>query len=169
MFIVEKELTTEGKILLRIIKRKMGFVPPHFELFAALNPKRLKMYLEELEHISSHSSIDADFFVFIRFITATKESFDYCINLNTKMLKSRGYSDEQIKSVADSLENLPLDSRHKELFIATIDAMANSKSFTKEKIDKLQDIGWSHEDIWDALDHGAFLYKYSKILSAYSR
>jgi len=169
MFITDKELTTEGKILIRVIKSKMGFVPPHFELFAKLNPKRLKMYLEELEHISNHPNIDADFFTFIRFVTASKEGFEYCINLNTKILKGRGYSDKELKAVVNSLVNVPLDNEHKELFIATIEAMQEPNSFTSKRVNELESLGWSSEDIWDALDHGAFLYKYSKILSAYKK
>jgi len=167
MFITNKKLTAEGKVLIRVIKSKMGFVPPHFELFAKLNPKRLKMYLVELEYISNHPNIDADFFTFIRFTIASREGFSYCINLNTKILESRGYSKEHLRKVVQNLK-LPLDSAHQALFSSTIEAMVKPDKFNKESIEKLENLNWSSEDIWDALDHGAFLYKYYKILRAYS-
>ena len=166
MFIIEKELSLEGKLLTRVIKKKMGFVPKHFELFASLNPARLKMYLQELEYISTHKNIEPDFFTFIRLAVASKEGFEYCINLNRQILLTRGYTKEQLGALLKQNE-LPLNSKHKALFVATLDAMRKAESFTKESVDSLLNLGWSYEDIWDALDHGAFLYKYAKILEAF--
>jgi hypothetical protein len=46
-------------------------------------------------------------------------------------------------------------------------AIFDPDNFTKEDIDLLHKDGWSDGDIFDAIDHGAFLFKFSKILRAY--
>ena len=43
------------------------------------------------------------------------------------------------------------------------------KCIWKDDCDELKSGGWEDADIYDALDHAAFLFKNSKILKAYSQ
>lgn len=168
MFIVETKLTPEAEKVLKRVKKFIGHIPPHFELFATLNLKRFEMFLNEIFYLSMHKSIQPDFFALLRFYIATQENFNYCHHFNKALLIRLGYEKMQLKSFISSKE-IPLDAKHQELFLATLEALYQPETFTLTNIEHLKSIGWSDADIYDAIDHGAFLFKFSKILKAYSK
>jgi hypothetical protein len=169
MFIIEPDLEREMKILLRGLKQKMGQVPPHFEMFARVNPTRFKMFLEEITYVTTHPHINPDFFAFLRFFVASQNQFTYCIKFNHALLLSKGYGEEQLSMLKTSSHNLPLDDKHQSLFKEVIIALDEPSNFTASTLENLKALGWSDADIYDAVDHGAFLFKFSKIIRAYSK
>ena len=168
MFIVEQEPSREAKVRLRIVKKALGQVPPHFALYATLHPERFKMFLEEIMYLSSHKNINPDFFAFLRYYVASHNGFSYCIRFNETLLLGKDYTAKQLEAIVAS-KNIPLDKKHQTLFNEAINALDNPKEFTAETLDSLKAIGWSDADIFDAIDHAAFLFKFSKILKAYSK
>lgn len=169
MFMIEPDLDREMKIFLRGIKQKLGHMPPHFELFATLNPTRFKMFIEEITYLGTHASINPDFFTLLRYTVASDNSFKYCIKLNREFLLAKGYALEQLGKPEGTHKTLPLDERHQALFDAVMTALYRPKSFTVDAIDALKILDWSDADIFDAVDHGAFLFRFSKVLKAYSK
>jgi len=166
MFILQKEPCREAQVYLKVLQKKMGQLPPHFEFFATVNFKRFKMFIEELNYITNHPAIDKDFFTFIRYYIASTNNFSYCIKLNSKLLLSSGYSKENLKNVIEK-KSLPLDSKFTTLFQKAIKAIEKPHLFCKDDLQELYKLGFSDNDIWDAIDHASFLFKYYKILSAY--
>lgn len=169
MFMIEANPNTEMKILLRGIKQKLGHVPPHFELFATVNPTRFKMFTKEISYLSTHAHINPDFFTLLRYTVASDNGFTYCINLNREFLLAKGYTLEQLLKLEGTVKTLPLDERHQALFDAVMLALYTPELFTVESIDALKILGWTDADTFDAVDHGAFLFRFSKVLKAYSK
>lgn len=168
MFIVEPNVNREMKIMLRAIKTKMGAIPPHFEVLATIAPTRFKMFIEEINYLSRHKNIEPDFFTFLRFYVATKNNFKYCEKLNKEFLLAKGYGIEVLESFIETPKMLPLDERHQFLFEKVLLSLDSPSDFSAETLKALKEDGWSDEDIYDAIDHGAFLFKFSKILKTYS-
>lgn len=166
---IEPNVNREMKILLRGIKQKLGHVPPHFELFATINPTRFKMFIEEITYLSTHARINPDFFTLLRYSVASDNGFKYCIKLNREFLLAKGYTLDQLVKLEGTQKTLPLDERHQALFDAVMTALYRPESFTIEVIDALKILDWSDADIFDAVDHGAFLFRFSKVLKAYSK
>jgi hypothetical protein len=169
MFIVNAEPNREMKVLLRSIKKRIGQVPAHWEVYASINPTRFKMFLEEINYLSTHENINPDFFALLRYYVSAHNGFSYCYNFNQKLLLSKGYTLDVLKTFEISAQSLPLDEKHQKLFLAVMIALNNPKNFTQEMINELKTVSWSDADILDAIDHGAFLFKFSKILKAYSK
>ena len=169
MFMIKAKPNREMKIILRGIKKSLGQVPPHFELFATVNPIRFKMFLEEISYLSTHEHINPDFFALLRYYVASHNGFTYCIQFNQALLLSKGYTQALLDALISAKEALPLDSRHQTLFVEAVNALDDPAHFTVETLEKLKQLGWSDADIYDAVDHGAFLFKFSKILKAYSK
>jgi len=166
---IEPNPNKEMKILLRGIRQKLGYVPPHFELFATINPTRFKMFLEEIDYLTSHPHIQSDFFTFLRYTVASDNGFTYCINLNKAFLLAKGYTLEQLQPLEGIKKTLPLDERHQVLFDAVLRAIYEPEAFTLEVINALKIVDWTDADIFDAVDHGAFLFRFSKVLKAYTK
>lgn len=166
---IEPNPNTEMKILLRGIRQKLGHVPPHFELFATINPTRFKMFLEEITYLTNHPHIQSDFFTMLRYSVASDNGFGYCIKLNHAFLLAKGYTIEQLHNLEGREKVLPLDESHQVLFDAVHTAIYEPETFTVETIDALKLLDWTDADIYDAIDHGAFLFRFSKILKAYTK
>ena len=168
MFIISPEPNREMQVLLRGVRAKLGHVPPHWELFASINPTRFKMFLEEINYLTAHPNIEKDFFAFLRYTIATDNGFDYCMRFNRQLLLSTGYTAEDLHAVEGTDKAIPLDEKHQALFDAALTAVYKPENFTNETIvASLHRIGWSNADIFDAIDHATFLFKFARILKAY--
>ncbi len=167
MFIITPEPNREMQVLLRGVRTKLGHIPPHWELFASVNPIRFKMFLNEINYLNAHQNIEKDFFTFLRYAIATDNGFDYCMRFNQKLLLSTGYTPEDLHAVEGRDKNIPLDEKHQALFDAALRAVYEPTNFTAETIASLHRIGWSDAEIFDAVDHAAFLFKFARILKAY--
>jgi len=168
MFIIQKELSPEAKVFLRVLKRKMGSVPPHFEFFATVNFKRFKMFIDEISYIANHPNISSDFFTFIRYYISTNNGFDYCVSLNSNTLLEQGYSKTDLQNALNN-QILPLEEKFTTLFTKTIKAIEKPQYFCKDDLQELYKLGFSDIDIWDSIDHAAFLFKFYKLLNAYKK
>ncbi len=169
MFIIETNPPEETHKLLKRLERFLGAVPPQHALLATLNPKRFEMFLNEIFYLVMHKTINPDFFAFMRFYIAAKEGFTYCYKFNSALLLKRKYSQEQLDNFEKDSSTLPLDEKHLALFNTAIKALEKPNDFDANDINKMKKLGWSDADIFDAIDHGTFLYKYSKIIKAYSK
>jgi len=169
MFIIKTNPAEETLPILKKIKRSIGTIPPHFELFATINPKRFEMFINEIFYLSMHKTINPDFFALLRFFIAAKEDFNYCYTFNKELLKSKNYTEETLTKFENDVICLPLDERHQKLFLLALKAIENPNMFTKNDIDVIKKLNWSDSDVFDAIDHASFLYKFSKILKAYSK
>ena len=167
MFIITLKPNREMKVLLRGVRAKLGHVPPHWELFASITPTRFKMFLEEINYLSAHPNIGKDFFAFLRYTIATDNGFDYCTRFNQQLLLASGYTLEDLHAVEGIDKSVPLDEKHQALFDAALTAVYKPENFTGETIAAQHRIGWSDADIFDAVDHAAFLFKFARILKAY--
>jgi hypothetical protein len=159
--------SSEDLEVLKDIKNRFGIVPPHWALLANLHPKKFEMFMQEIEYFITHKSINPDLFGMIRLHVAHREGFSYCISFNTKLLLAKGYLKDEIKALVKDIKMLPLDDRHKLLAKVAVDAIYKPEGFTREKIATLKELSWSDTDIYDAVDHAAFLFKFARIIKAY--
>jgi len=167
MFIVEPKISQEQQALIEKTKASLGMIPPHWELFIKLNPVRFEMFMKEINYLKSHPHINPDFFAFIRLYIAHNENFSYCKSLNTKLLLAKGYSKNALQNFKEDVKALPLDERHQLLMLKVMKALYKGKEFNVNDIEELKAVSWTDADIFDAIDHGAFLFKFSRILKAY--
>jgi hypothetical protein len=168
MFIYQPSFSKELEESTNKIKKEFGVIPLHWKLLASIAPNRFEMFIQEITYLSNHPHINPDFFTMLRLHVANRENFSYCKSLNTKLLLAKGYNKTDIKGLKEDIKYIPLDDKHKLLAQKAIKAMYQSKEFIHEDIKALKDILWSDSDIYDAIDHAAFLFKFSKIIKAYS-
>ena len=76
-----------------MIESTLGFVQPHFELFATIDLEAMKEFLEYNRYLMTHEKIDKDLLPYLRLNIAQKECRTYCIDFNTHMLKKMGIED----------------------------------------------------------------------------
>lgn len=173
MFIIDTEQdetgSRESRVLLKAIKRKMGDVLPHFALLGTIDPQLLSDLLQYVNKVDSHPTIQPDLFPFIRLHIAQRENYPYCIELNSKILKSRGYSAECLERVKRDMSDVPLDQKNALLGTKAIKAIYQPGAFSKNDLQELYQLHWTDKEIFDAIDHAGFLLKNGRIITAYMK
>lgn len=170
MFIIDTQapnLSKRLKAQFNILEKTFGDVPAHFRMLATLNPAEAERTLDYVFSLMQHPNIDADLFPFLRLFVAKRENYRYCIEFNGKLLKSRGYSDEDIDQVGRDIAAVPFDNKLKTLAEEGIRAVYNPDDFRGQDLQELYQLGWTDADIFDVINHAAFLLKNGRIISAY--
>ena len=162
MFIIEpikkEDATGELKLLYRMIEKTLGFVPPHFELFATIDLEAMKEFLEYNRYMMTHEKIDLNLLPYLRLEIAQKECRTYCIDFNTHMLNEMGVED---------FSNPELDDKQLLLMQKVLKAIYESSAFNKTDIDELKALGFVHKDFYDLLTYATNFMAKSKMIEVY--
>lgn len=171
MFIIDTQLPAELpenlSKMMGALEKTLGEVPPHFNLMAILNPAEAESNLNYIFKLMQHETIKPDLFAFIRLHVAHREGFKYCINFNTALLKARGYGDDLLDHVKADISAVPFTEREKSLVEMGIEALYSPAEFGRDELKALHALGWSDGEIFDVINHAAFLIKNGRIIGLY--
>lgn len=150
------EKKAEGLLeaLLGGTKDMLGFVPNALKLYGKL-PKVLSNTLATFETYRSNTNFSPGFFVSVRYCVALQKGTEYCINLNSGLLKKFGVPAELVDGAADDWRVLPLPDNEKEMMALCLKVADSPDDVSQDDIDHLKSIGWSEEDILMAADQAA--------------
>ena len=173
MFIIKPisvdKATGELKLLYKKIQKILGFIPPHFELFATLDPKSLDEFVEHNLYFAKHPNIDAGLLPFLRLCIAQKECRSYCINFNTRMLLSNGVDKELLSDICNNIEKLPFESKQILLLSKVLYGIYNAQSFGEKDLKELYDVGFSDKDFYELLGYATNFIAKSKMIEIYTK
>ncbi len=171
MFIVKpikaEEATGELKLIYKKIRKTLGFIPPHFELFATIDTKSLIDFIEYNLYFKNHPNIDENLLPFLRLCIAQKECRKYCINFNTKILESIGIEKQILNNICSNITKIPLDTKQNLLFSKVIFAIYNTDNFSSNDIKELYKAGFSDKDFYELLSYATNFMAKSKMIEVY--
>jgi len=163
MFIVEpikkEEAQGELKEFYTTVENMMGIIPPHFQLYASIDIKGMKEFLNYNIKMMNHKAIDANLLPYLRLEIAKRECRNYCINFNTQILKAKGVED---------LDHPDLDAKQIALMNKVLKGIYKSSEFTKNDISELEALGFEHKDFFDLLNYSTNFMAKSKTIEVYS-
>ena len=169
MFMVQ-ENTTQKERLKKIYRRVRviyGTLPPQMEFLGNIDADYLEEFLKSVLRLMKHPNIDLDIFAFIRLNMAFREGYEYCKMFNSKLLLSKGHTQEVLDMVVEDIINIPFKDREKALAEFAIKAIYESKSCNQEDFDALYEMGWSQKDVFDVVEHAGTIFRNGRILTAY--
>jgi len=173
MFIVEQikaeEATGELKLIYKKIQKSLGFIPPHFELFATIDSKSLIDFIGYNLYFKNHPKIDANILPFLRLCIAQKECRKYCINLNTKMLKNKNVDTKILNDIYSNISNLPFDARQNLLLSKVIFAIYHADKFSSDDLKELYATNFSDKDFYELLSYATNFMAKSKMIEVYMK
>ncbi len=173
MFIIKsikaEDATGELKLLYRKIQKTLGFVPPHFELFATIDAGSLKEFVEYNLYFAKHPKIDADILPFLRLYIAQRECRQYCINFNTNLLIANGADKQITNDIYSNIQNLPFDMQQKLLLSKVLYAIYNADKFCSNDLQELYDTGFSDKDFYELLSYATNFMAKSKMIEVYMK
>jgi len=171
MFIIEpikkEEATGDLKALYVMIEKALGFVPPHFELFATIDIDAMKDFMAYNQYMMTHSKIQKELLPFLRLYIAHKECRSYCTHFNTQILLKMGIASDLISDLENRIEEIPLANEQKSLLIKVLKALYKPQEFGKEDLVELYEQAWSDKDFFDLLSYASEFTAKSKMIEVY--
>ncbi len=171
MFILKpikvEDATGELRLLYKKIEKTLGFVPPHFELFATLDMESLKDFIEYNLYFLKHPKIEAKILPFLRLCIAQKECRKYCINFNTKLLIANGINNKILDDICLNINNLPFNVEQKLLLSKVIYAIYNANKFNNDDLQELYNVNFSDKDFYELLSYATNFIAKSKMIEVY--
>ena len=153
----------------KIIIKMFGSVPANMDFIGNIDANYLEDFLKMAGRIQGHKNINPNLFAFLRLHVAFKETYSFCKMMNTKLLLSKGYTQEQLDDVINNIALVPFDKKHQALASHALKALYQSKEVTQNDFNVLYEMDWTQKDVFDAIDHTGTLFRNGRIMTAYSK
>jgi alkylhydroperoxidase family enzyme len=142
-----------AKEIYDFMQENAGVIPAPLQL-ASASPWLLDMYWQSIQHFSQHPNLGFALLSSIRYLVAQQYDYAFCTGFNRNMLKMQGLSDEDIEKMENDPLQAPLDDKDRAMVAFVMKAIQTPDAVEKQDVDELHNLGWTDNDIMDALAHG---------------
>lgn len=140
-------------------------VPNVIQMYST-NAKWLYQVGENLKYFSEHESYHKEFFFLMRILIADFYKGEYCLRLNTAILKYLDYSAEELEEIKKDHNKAKIPEKEIVLLSYIVKVATNPDSSTNLDIIKLKEFGWKDDEIFDALFNAVTFSGYIKLVKA---
>lgn len=146
----------EGKLaeLYATSEQVFGVVPNNVRMLG-VSPMILENQFDLVGYYMGHKTLSTALLAMIRMLVSKGCRSPYCETLNTGLLLKQNLSMEQIEAAKADPSKAPLSEKEKALLLFVLKATDDPHSTNAEDIANLKNIGWTEQDIFDAVAHGA--------------
>ena len=173
MFLVQpikpEDATGKLKLFYKQIEKAMGYIPPHFEVFATIDLPSMQAFTQLNIYMMTHPKIKRELLPFLRLYIAKKECRGYCTNFNTQILTKMGIEKEVINDLENRLDDIPFDADQRTLLKKVLKAVEEPQSFGEADLQELYALGFSDKDFFDLLNYACEFNAKSKMIEVYLR
>jgi len=142
----------QAKEIYDTMLKNAGVIPAPLQL-ASASPWMLDMVWQSIQYYSRHPNLGFGLLSSIRYLVAQQYDYAFCTGFNKNLLKMQGLSDEDITKMEKDPLQAPLDDRERAVVAFVLKAVKTPDAVKKEDVDGLHDLGWTDNDIMDALAH----------------
>ncbi len=153
---VTKPEAAEGKLAELYAQCEMffGSIPNNVQMLG-VSPAVLENQMHFAEYYFNHPTLSVPFLAMVRMLVSKQCESPYCQNLNAVMLGQGGITGDQIEAMMGDPEKAPLEEKEKSLLLLILKATKAPHSVAAADVDKVRAQGWTDQDIFDAVAHGA--------------
>lgn len=147
-------------------RSSVGAVPETLHL--ALNSQGLfEQQMKQIAYYRGHQSLSPELLTFIRYTAATVFKDQPCIDFNGALLKRQGMKEEELAAVAADPASAPLSEKEQPLLAFVVAGVKDQTSASAEKMEELRSLGWQDSDIYDAVNHGFFMFAPGRMMELF--
>lgn len=133
----------------------MGKVPNVIKLHSA-STTTFPYILGLLNEFAEHPNLDREILTYLRIIIPHRNNGEYCVALQSAIIKSMGVSETEIETAKNNPENLPLDEKRKTLLLFAVDVIEGYYDNIETRLEKLRTLGWTDQEIYEMCFLGSF-------------
>lgn len=144
-------------------------VPEPLQLMSA-SPELARLQSHIIRYYMSQKNLDAGLLSIIRYLVANEIGYPFCIAFNSKLLQmAGGFSEADLENLRSHPEQLPLEEEQKALVLFVLKVVKSPEAVTRADVDRLRELGWSDESIFDAAYHGASMAGPATLYKAFAQ
>lgn len=122
---------------------------------SSTSPELLKVQHQLINYFMVHPTLSFPLLVHIRYAVACQQGYEYCMNFNGSMLNMfLEVSEEQLDAIKKDPNAAALEDKEKALLAFVVKGIKDPASTTHADVDSLRGLGWSDQDIYEAMFHG---------------
>ncbi len=140
-----------------------GVIPPGMPLpepllMMSASPDLIHIWTQNvIKYFRNHERLDMGLMASIRYLLSCENEYEACVNFNAGILQAAGISPTELADMKANPALAPLEESQKELLLFVLKAVKNPEKVTKADVEKLHELGWRDQDIFDATFIGAFM------------
>ncbi|MFH1539386.1 MAG: hypothetical protein ABIH66_10540 [bacterium] len=130
-------------------------VPKPMQLMSA-SPKLFDIFSQVVHYYLNHPTLSMPLLAHIRYLSASLCAYPYCIDFNKNILTGMlGVSEENAMSMMDDPSQATLEDKEVKMLVFVVKAVRTPEDVEPKDVEAVREAGWSDEDIFDAVNHGA--------------
>ena len=139
-------------------------------IIMSASPELVHLQSAVIRHYMTHEKLDMGILATIRYLVANEHDYQFCINLNSGLLKmAGGMTDEELEALRKDPESAQLEESQKALLLFVLKVVRTPEDVSEADIDALRQLGWSDKDIFEAAFHGTSMIGASKLYKAFNK
>jgi len=151
--IAPSEAKGELAKLYTIIETMRGSVGNNAQLFS-VSLELLRQQMDFIKFYMNHPTLSMPLLAAIRIMVSSGEECQFCIDYNTGMLINlAGWTFDQVTAMRNDPNSANLPEREIAMLNLAIKAIRNAHGVSANDLDTLREMGWSDNDILDAVNH----------------
>mgnify|MGYP001547400614 FL=1 len=143
----------KAKEIYDTLQKTIGVIPAPLQL-ASASPWMLDMVWQSVQYYSQHPKLGFGLLSTIRYLVARQYDYAFCTGFNKNFLMMQGMSEEDIEKIVEDPLQAPLEDKERDMLDFVMKAIKTPDAVGKEDMDHLHELGWTDNDILDALAHG---------------
>ena len=156
----------KAKEIYDTMQKTAGLIPAPLQL-ASASPWMLDMVWQSIQYYTQHSNLGFGLLSTIRYLVAQQYDSAFCTGFNKNFLMMQGMSEEDIQKIEEDPLQAPLEDKDRDLLAFVMKAIKTPDAVEKEDMDHLHELGWTDNDILDALAHGTNMIGSSILLKTF--
>ncbi len=133
-----------------MIEESLGFVPDGLRLYG-VSPALLKSFVTAIGYFRAQDRLSQELLATIRYLTASKNDCSFCIDFNEGILLQLGKDRAELQAAREDIQKAPLPDNERALLEFALAALDNPDSASAEDIAKMKALGWTDQDIFEAV------------------
>ncbi|MDD2903743.1 MAG: hypothetical protein PHU44_15060 [Syntrophales bacterium] len=128
-------------------------------LMMSASPELVHLWTQNIiRYYRNHDRLDLGLMAAIRYLLSCENGYDACANFNAGLLQQAGgLSAAELADMRAHPEKAPLEESQKEMLLFVLKAVKFPEKVTRADVEKLHELGWRDQDIYDATFIGAFM------------
>jgi alkylhydroperoxidase family enzyme len=170
MFILNhvKPEDASGKVAEAYAAFPPGMPVPEPLVMMSASPYLANIQGNVIRYFRSQEGLDLGLLATIRYLVASEYDYQFCINFNAGLLQQAGgMSAADLANLRANPEKAPLEESQKEMLLFVLKAVKSPEKVTRADVEKLHQLGWTDQNIFDAVYHGSFMVALSIMFKAF--
>ena len=146
--------------------KNLGVIPKPLEMMS-VSPALFDHQLQRIRYYSAHPTLSFALLSHIRYLVAHNLNYSFCMDFNKHILKKQGLQDDDIHKMETDPTKSLLEEKEAAMLAFVVRAVKAPGSVEADEIQRLKEMGWTDQDLVDALAHGVNMIDHAIMMEVF--